>query len=256
VSYPDDPYPRRGDQSNEIDWSSENDPYQGPDQQYPDQQYQEPAYPDDQRSEPQYRQPAPAVTPGAPTYEAPEVEAMLRRVADLIEAARPMPLSASSMINKEEVLSLLNEVLSAMPDELRAARWLLKEREEFLARVRREGEEILDMARARSERMVQRTEVVKAADTRARHIVETADSEARRMRLEVEDYCDQKLGSFEIILDKTQQIVEQGRARLQGNPLGNVAAEVPQQIGDMPNPDGADSGGFFDQEHHDPYPNR
>lgn len=186
--------------------------------------------------------------PGGPAYEAPQVEALLRRVADLIEAARPMPLSASSMINKDEVLELLNESLAALPDELRAARWLLKEREEFLARVRREGEEILDMARARAERMVQRTEVVKAADTRARQIVDNADTQARRMRLEVEDYCDQKLGSFEIILDRTKQIVEQGRSRLQGSPLHEMQAEAGQGADDMPDPDGETGDGFFDQD--------
>ena len=47
-----------------------------------------------------------------------------------------MPLSASVMINKEEVLDLLGEAIERLPDELRAARWLLKEREEFLAKVR------------------------------------------------------------------------------------------------------------------------
>ncbi len=195
-------------------------------------------------------QPRPPRPPGAsgPAYEAPQVEALLRRVADLIEAARPMPLSASSMINKEEVLELLNEALAALPDELRAARWLLKEREEFLARVRREGDEILDMARARAERMVQRTEVVKAADTRARQIVENADDEARRMRLEVEDYCDQKLGSFEIILERTQQIVAQGRSRLQGNPLESTHADSARSNEDMPDPDGEAGDGFFDQD--------
>ncbi len=90
----------------------------------------------------------------------------------MIAGARPMPLSSSVMINKDEVLELLEEAIARLPDELRAARWLLKEREEFLAKVRREGDDILDQARARAERMVQRTEVVKAADQRARQIVE------------------------------------------------------------------------------------
>ena len=71
------------------------------------------------------------------------------------------------MISKEEVLELLDEAIERLPEELRAARWLLKEREEFLAKVRHEGDEILDQARARAERMVQRTEVVKAAEHRA-----------------------------------------------------------------------------------------
>ncbi len=145
-----------------------------------------------------------------------------------------MPLSASVMINRDEVVELLEEALARLPDELRAARWLLKEREEFLAKVRREGDDILDQARARAERMVQRTEVVKAAEARARQVVEKAEDQARRMRLECEDFCDQKLASFEIVLERTQKLVAAGRAKLQGNPL---TGETPAVRG------GADPGG-------------
>ncbi len=125
-----------------------------------------------------------------------------------------MPLSASSMISKDEVLELLDEALTQLPEELRAARWLLKEREEYLARVRHEGDEILDQARSRAERMVARTEVVKAAETRAYQIMDTAEAEARRLHHEVEDFCDQKLASFEIVLERTMKHgTPQGPAR-------------------------------------------
>ena len=82
--------------------------------------------------------PEPAPSP----YAAPETEQLLNRIAEIIENARPMPLSASSMINTEEVLELLDDAIDRLPDELRAARWLLKERDEFLAKVRREGDDI------------------------------------------------------------------------------------------------------------------
>jgi hypothetical protein len=185
-------------------------------------------------------------------HQAPEAEVLLRRVAEMIASARPMPLSASAMINKEEVLELLEEAINRMPDELRAARWLLKEREEFLAKVRREGDDILDQARARAERMVQRTEVVKAADQRARKIVEDADNEARRLRLECEDYCDQKLASFEIVLERLLKTVSAGRSKLQGNPLtgevpvlGAPGAEAEVE----PDPSGpVSTSQFFDQD--------
>ena len=117
-------------------------------------------------------------------YHPPETEEVLLQLRDVIDAARPVPLSASSMISKEEVLELIDEAIARLPEELRAARWLLKEREEYLARVRHEGGEILEQARARAERMVQRTEVVKAAD-QAYQIVETVESE-RVGQLEVE----------------------------------------------------------------------
>ena len=186
--------------------------------------------------------------PGAAQAKSQQLEVLLRRTIDLIDAARPMPLSASSMINKDEVLELLNAALAQLPEEMRAARWLLKERDEFLARVRREGDEILDAGRARAEQMVQRTEVVKAANHRARQIVETAEMEARRLRHETEDYCDQRLGRFEIVLQKTMEQVQQGRSRLQGHPLSELESEASEQE-PAEDPEALEEGqAFFDQD--------
>lgn len=158
-------------------------------------------------------------------YHPAETEDVLLTLRDMIENARDVPLSASSMISKDEVLGLIDEALESLPEELRAARWLLKEREEFLARTRHEADDIVDQARTRAERMVQRTEVVKAAEQRAYDIVDAAQADARRLRHEVEDFCDQKLASFEIVLERTQRLVGAGRAKLQGtNLLAEAAA--------------------------------
>lgn len=164
---------------------------------------------------------------------------LLNRVADIVEGARPMPLSSSAMVNKEELLDLVHETIDNLPDELREARWLLKEREEYLAKMRVDGDEILEAARARSERMVQRTEVVKAAEHRARRILEGAEAEARRMRRECEDFCDQKLASFEIVLERTLKLVGAGREKLQSTSPSRPEPE--------PEPDPA-AAGFFDQD--------
>ena len=171
-----------------------------------------------------------------------EVEVMLGRLQDIVGAARPMPLSTSVMINRDEVLDLLDEAIHKLPDELRAARWLLKEREEYLAKVRREGDEILDQARTRAERMVQRTEVVKSSEARARKILEAATEEASRLKNECEDYCDQKLGSFEIVLERTMKMVGAGRAKLQGSLATGEAPAIGLRHDD--DPDGA----VFDQD--------
>ena len=184
-----------------------------------------------------------------PRHPGADVEHLLRRLHDIVGSARPMPLSTSVMINRDEVLDALDEIIERLPDELRAARWLLKEREEYLAKVRREGEEILDQARTRAERMVQRTEVVKASEARARKIVEAANEQAAQMRNEVEDFCDQKLASFEIVLERTMKMVGAGRAKLQVS----LNEEVPAvgrggQRGDAPEADGPDGPAVFDQD--------
>ena len=148
-----------------------------------------------------------------------DIEAILHQLLDVIGNARPMPLSASVMVNRDEVLEIIEAGLQRLPEELRQARWLLREREEFLAKVQREGDDILDAARARAERMVQRTEVVRAAQHTARRLVEEAEAESRRLRHEAEDYCDHKLAQFEIVLDRTIKTVQAGRQRLH-TPVG------------------------------------
>lgn len=170
----------------------------------------------------------------------PGTEVLLRRVHEVINNARPMPLSASVMVNKDELLELLEEAIQRLPDELRQARWLLKEREEFLAKVQREADEILDAARVRAERMVQRTEIVRSAQQAARRTIEAADDEARRLRLEAEDYADQKLAQFEIILERTAKQVAAGREKLRAAP--------PPPPSELAAGEAEADDGFFDQD--------
>lgn len=166
---------------------------------------------------------------GAPVHHVADVHELLLSAIEMIETARPMPLSTSLMINGEPLLDLLNESIARLPEELRAARWLLREREEYLEGVRREGDEITNIARSRAERMVERTEVVKSAEQRAQRILAEAESEARLMRRETEDFCDARLASLEGILDRTRTVVATGRARLQGTASIDLTDEVIEQ---------------------------
>jgi hypothetical protein len=166
-------------------------------------------------------------------------ETLLRRVIDIIATARTIPLSSSPMINRDEILEMLEEALNRLPEELRQARWMLKERDEFLTKTRRESDDILDASRAQAERMVQRTEVVRAAEQRARQIVEAAENGSRQMRHETEDFVDQRLASFEILLDRLSKTVAAGREKL--------AIGVPAKKAPEPDPDDG-SAGFFDQD--------
>jgi F0F1-type ATP synthase membrane subunit b/b' len=144
-----------------------------------------------------------------------DVETLLLRLKELVETGRSMPMSASVMVNREEVLELLEEAMATMPQELRHARWLLKERDEFLAQARREADDIIEAGRVRAERMVERTEVVREARRVAQTVMDDAEAAARQLRHEAEDYVDQKLASFEVVLERTMQAVEKGRERLQ-----------------------------------------
>ena len=168
------------------------------------------------------------------TYEPDDIdtEALLQRVIDIVTNAKAVPLSASVMITRDEVLELLDGAVERLPQELRSARYMLREREEFLEKTEREADEILEAARSQAERMVQRTEIVREAKGTAQRIVDKARDDARRMRHETEDYCDQKLGAFEIVLDRTIKTVQAGREKLRVTPLPPVDDEERLAVAD------------------------
>jgi len=139
---------------------------------------------------------------------------LLVQLQETLDAARSMPLSASVMLNREEFGELLQDAIDGLPEELRQARWLLKERDDVLERAEQEAERIIDVARVRAERMVERTEVVREARRAAEDTVNQAAKVAAQMRLEAEDYVDRKLAAFEVVLDRTMQQVAKGRERL------------------------------------------
>ena len=155
-----------------------------------------------------------------PIDTSPDTETLMRRVVEVVNNARPMPLSSSVLLNnKDEVIELMEDALERLPAELRQARWLLKEREEFLARTQREADEIIEAVRGQAGRMVQKTEIVREAQLHAQRVVDDANAEASRLRNEAEDYCDQKLAQFEIVLQRTIKTVTAGREKLQVAPL-------------------------------------
>ena len=171
-----------------------------------------------------------AVGTGTGGSQVEAVETLLRQAIRLVEQARVMPLSTSVMINRDEVLDVLNRALTALPEELHAARWLLKERDDMRARMLREGEGIIATARARAEQMVQRSEVRKAAEREARRTLGAAEDKSLRMKLETEDWCDQKLAALEALMHKTLGSLSAGRQRLQDTRLSKPepASSPPQ----------------------------
>jgi cell division septum initiation protein DivIVA len=182
------------------------------------------------------------------TGEPLDTEVLLRRVLDVINGAPKMPLSSTVRLEKDEVVEMLEEAISRLPEEMRQARWLLKERAEYLAKVQREADDILSAARERAERIVQRTELVREAQRVARRTVEEANDEARRMKHEAEDYCDQKLASFEIVLQRILKTVSGGREKLRVTTASPPPqeADAKDQTTDRPEPDTGEV--FFDQD--------
>jgi len=145
-----------------------------------------------------------------------DAQAKLDQVVEMVESAKSMPLSASVLVNKADMLALLDELRGALPDELREAQWVIKDRDDVIDGGRKEADRIIADARTEATRLTSRTEVMQSATKEAERVLAEAKETARTMRLEVEDYVDAKLANFEVVLHKTLGAVERGRDKLRG----------------------------------------
>jgi cell division septum initiation protein DivIVA len=143
-----------------------------------------------------------------------DIHTKLDELTELVTEARSMPMSASCILNRAEVLALLDEVRELLPEELHHAETLLEEREAVVAEGRREAERLVEDARAQQARLVTEQEVVQEAHAYAVQVVAAARAEAERIRVETDEYVDGKLAGFEVALTKTLSAVTRGREKL------------------------------------------
>ena len=140
----------------------------------------------------------------------PETADILDIVDDLIvhlHEAKMMPLSTNALVDRDVFLTKLETLRASLPDELRAARWMVREREAFIARTNEKAREIIDKARLEADALVEDSSIVKEAVEEANILVRRAEGEARRLRLEAEDDIETKLQKMEhLLVDLTAQI--------------------------------------------------
>jgi len=134
----------------------------------------------------------------------------------MIEEARGVPLSASCVVHRGEMLELLDEAREALPSDLESAQKLLAARDAIIEEGRVSAEQMIAMAREDVARMVEQTSIVQMARDEARKILDEARTLGDQEKQEVEEYIDGRLATLEVILNKTQDAVARGRERLAG----------------------------------------
>jgi cell division septum initiation protein DivIVA len=145
-----------------------------------------------------------------------DVLVLIDKLDDLVHNAKPMPLTDQVRVDKEEIYDILDQMRATIPEEIKQARWIVKERQEMLAEAKREAERIMKEARDRQDRLISEEEVTKQAERAAEDIIEDAHSREREIRLGAEDYADEILGTLEVNLSKFISAVQRGRDRLAG----------------------------------------
>jgi cell division septum initiation protein DivIVA len=158
-----------------------------------------------------------------------DVLVLIDKLDDVVHNARPVPLTDQVRVDREEIYDLLDQMRATIPEEIKQARWIVKERQEMLAEAKREAERIVKEARDQQQRLVSQEEITRQAERAAEEIVEDANTRAREIRLGAEDYADEILNTLEVNLQKFLAAVQRGRDRLAGRDEEQPVAELDEQ---------------------------
>ena len=145
-----------------------------------------------------------------------DIMALVDRIEESMDAGRSVPLARGRLIDTDKVYEIIDEVRANFPDELKQARWIVKERQEMLEEAEKEANRILEEARDRADAMASDQEIVRRANEQAASIMDDARQQEREIRLGAEDYADEMLANLEVNLGKLLTAVQRGRDRLQG----------------------------------------
>lgn len=139
---------------------------------------------------------------------------LLEKIEDIVEDASKFPLSNKVMIDKEEVLEVINEIRLKLPDEINRASWVAKERQRILTEAQTEAEELIEKVKEQQKMYVEENEITKQAKIYAQQIVEEAEQKANDMKLGAYSYSDEILSKLQDKIRDINNIIEDNRDML------------------------------------------
>ncbi|MHA6763069.1 cell division initiation protein [Streptacidiphilus sp. PAMC 29251] len=169
-----------------------------------------------------------------------DVQQKLDEITATVENARSMPMSASIVVNKAELIAMLAEIREALPTELAQAQQTVQQGDQVVEEARREAERIVQEAQGERARLVSGTDLAMHSQAEADRILAEARAESEEERREADDYVDSKLANFEVVLTKTLGAIGRGRQKLRtgGAPVdGEDGEEFAQDAFRSPSPE-------------------
>ena len=141
---------------------------------------------------------------------------LIDRIEEIVDGSKGMPLTSNKLVDPDAIYDVVDEIRNQYPEDLKQARWIVKQRQEMTEEAEREANRILEEAQDRARGLVAETEIVRQAESRAAEIMDDARANEREIRLGAEDYADEIMANLEVNLGKLLTAVQRGRDRLQG----------------------------------------
>ncbi len=148
---------------------------------------------------------------------------LVDRLENLIAGSRRMPLVNQIIVKETDILNIVDQLRTTIPDEIKQARRIIQDKERILAQAQAEANALLARAREESEQAVNREGLLKAAEARSHEMVRRAEEEAEQLKNEADGYVIETLRalrdhltSIETDIGRSILSIEKGLASLEG----------------------------------------
>lgn len=145
-----------------------------------------------------------------------DVIKLLEYLQEIIESSSKIPVTGKSVINKKEILDIIDQIVNHLPDEFKKSQWICDEKERILVDAKKQAKIFEDETIDKIRRRVEKQDLVKEAQTRAEEIIAASQRDAKIMRLGAKDYADEILSQLDKEIElKGQQMLHKIKADVQ-----------------------------------------
>ena len=142
------------------------------------------------------------------------LEQIITALYDMIQDARALPLGADKCIlERDKALDMLDEIIAALPSELKQSRTIVESRNELIGQARREAENIIKDAQKKAEELVAREAIYVEAKRQCQEMYLSTQERINELKKVSNAYMDDALRRTEEAISQSLTEVQQTRAK-------------------------------------------
>ena len=172
---------------------------------------------------------------------------LVDRLENLIASSHRIPLTNQIRIKEVDILNIVDQMRTSIPDEIKQARRVIHEKERILAQAQADASTLLARAREETERAMNREGLLRAAEARSQEMVQQAEEHSQavvrraeeqndRLKTDADTYVAETLrnlkdhlASIEMDISRTILSVEKGLESLE-IPEGEEGSENVEEL--------------------------
>ena len=140
-----------------------------------------------------------------------DIEQIMNEIEAKIDECKTIPIWGRGIIDKDEILDMIQEMRNKFPEELKQAKWVKEERQRIINDAQKEAAAMIKNTEEKIAAMVNDHDVTQQAYAKANQIVDSAQQNSREIRLGANQYADDVLRALEEELIKTAEAIRANR---------------------------------------------